>query len=326
MKKPYWIKKSYLKYKINNALFSIIQIFVTKNKVGNKVLITELDGIGDIVVRQKMVDLIADKHGKENIIILATNALELIDFLGYKYEAFNKDAHYNFIKLTKLFLRLCKYDFSVLYSLEFSSENKLDFLNKLIFKDVYAFEGGSIGKWKKGNINMIEKKGEKVLEILYNYTKKFINSDIKKEKIRPELNIKTADMGYIAVGIGASDKRKMASPEKLAEFLTILSIENPDIKFHMLGYGKSDISYFQELEEYFKFDENLVCMVNKLTLVETVREIAKSKLYIGFDSGLYNVAYALKKKQICMISLNRSQDFFHEDSNIRFLYNTIHTT
>lgn len=320
MKKPYWIKKSYLKYKINNILFSIIQIFIPKNKVGNKVLITQLDGIGDIIIRQKMVELIADKYGKENIVILVTNGLELIDFLGFKYEVFDKDMHYNFIKLTKLFMKLCKYDFSIFYSLEFPSENKIDFLNKLIFKEIYAFEGGSIGNWKKDNINTVKKKKGKVLEVLYDYTHKFIKYDIEKEHIKPELDIETLDMGYIAVGVGASNKKRIASPEKMAEFLKILIKENNDIKFHMLGYGKNDILYFQELIKYFDSDKNLVCLVNKLNLVETMKQIANAKLYIGFDSGLYNMAYALKKKQICIVSLNGSQDFFHEDKNIKFLY------
>ena len=43
MKKPYWFKKSYIKYKINNILFSILQVFIPKNKTGKKVLITESD-------------------------------------------------------------------------------------------------------------------------------------------------------------------------------------------------------------------------------------------------------------------------------------------
>ena len=121
MKKPYWLKKSYLKYKINNILFSFTQIFISKNKNGKQVLITELDGIGDIVVRQKLVDLIAEKHGKENVILLATYGTELLEFMGYKYEVFAKDAHYNFLKLISLFKKLCKYEISTLYSLEFCS-------------------------------------------------------------------------------------------------------------------------------------------------------------------------------------------------------------
>ena len=90
MKKPYWIKKSYLKYKINNILFLFLQLFVSKNRIGNQVLITELDGIGDIVARQKLVDLIAEKHGKENVVLLVTYGGELLEFMGYRCEVFTK--------------------------------------------------------------------------------------------------------------------------------------------------------------------------------------------------------------------------------------------
>ena len=148
MKKPYWLKQSYLKYKINNILFSFTQIFISKNKNGKRVLITELDGIGDIIVKQKLVDLIAEKHGKENVVLLATYGTELLEFMGYKFEVFTKNVHYNFFKLINLFKKLCEYDIGILYSLEFSSEDKLDFLNKLRLKEIYAFKGGIIDNWK----------------------------------------------------------------------------------------------------------------------------------------------------------------------------------
>ena len=44
--------------------------------------------------------------------------------------------------------KLCEYDIGILYSLEFSSEDKLDFLNKLRLKEIYAFKGGIIDNWK----------------------------------------------------------------------------------------------------------------------------------------------------------------------------------
>ncbi|WP_435308207.1 glycosyltransferase family 9 protein [Sebaldella termitidis] len=320
MKKPYWLKQSYLKYKINNILFSFTQIFISKNKNGKRVLITELDGIGDIIVKQKLVDLIAEKHGKENVVLLATYGTELLEFMGYKCEVFTKNVHYNFFKLINLFKKLCEYDIGILYSLEFSSEDKLDFLNKLRLKEIYAFKGGIIDNWKGKNVNLVEKEGTKVLDILSNYARKFINPNVKKNQIIPRLNVETFDGSYIAVGIGSSDKNKIAFPKKLAEFLETITKEYPEMKFHILGYGKNDLEYFKKIESCFSKKENLVCFVNKLDLVGTMHQIAHAKLYIGFDSGLYNIAYALKKKQICMVSINRGHDFFHEDENIRFVY------
>ena len=86
-----------------------------------------MDAIGDIVIRQKLVELITEKDSKENIILLATYEIELLEFMGYKCEVFTKNTHYNFLKLKCLFATLCKYGIEVLYSLEFSSEDKIEF-------------------------------------------------------------------------------------------------------------------------------------------------------------------------------------------------------
>ena len=326
MKKPYWLKKSYLKYKINIIFFSMFQFFIPKNKTGNKVLITELDGIGDIVVRQKLVDKIAEKYGRENVVLLVTYATELIELSGYKYELFEKDMHYNFFKLLRLFKKLCEYDFGILYSLEFIPEDKLDFLKKINFLKIYAFEGGWLDKWKdKKSIVLVKLSVEKVLDRIYKYAITVVEPDLIKEELKPRLNILTSEENYIAVGIGASDKKKITFPEKLSEFLETIVSDYPEMKFHILGYGKNDIEYFGKLKKAFSKQENLVCFVNKLSLAETAKQIANARMYIGFDSGLYNIAYALGKKQICMISTKRGQAFYHQDKNIHFVYRELNT-
>ena len=321
MKKPYWLKTHYLKYKINIIFFNMFQFFIPKNKAGNKVLITELDGIGDIVVRQKLVDKIAEKHGRENIVLLVTYAAELLELSGYKYEIFEKDMHYNFLKLLGLFKRLCKYDFGILYSLEFISEDKLDFLKKMNLLKIYGFKGGWLDNWRhKKDIVLVKPDGEKVLDRIHKYAVTVLNSDLVKEELKPRLNLSTSEENYIAVGVGASDKKKITFPEKLSEFLETIVDDYPEMKFHILGQGKNDIEYFQKLEKVFSKKENLVCFSNKLSLVDTAKQIANARMYIGFDSGLYNIAYALGKKQICMISAKRGQAFYHKDKNINFVY------
>ena len=60
------------------------------------------------------------------------------------------------------------------------------------------------------------------------------------------MNVITSNNDYIAVGIGSSDKKEMAFPEKLVEFLEIIIKEYPKIKFHILGYGKNDSEYLKK--------------------------------------------------------------------------------
>lgn len=319
MVKTYWLKKSYLKYKINNVLFSLFHYFIFKNKQGTKVLITQLDGIGDIVVRQGLVKLIAEKYGKENIVLLITYGSELVELEGYDYEIFEKNSHYDFFKLLKLYKKLSQYNFLRLYSLEFASEDKIDFLKKFRFEEVCGFKGGFLDRWPKKNVKLTEKKGKKIIEILYNYAVNLVDPDIKIQELKPKINIPTSEQDYIAVGIGSSDKKKMASPKKLSEFLNTILKAYPDTKFHILGNGRNDEVYYKDIEKIID-NKNLVNYVSKLSLIESSAQIANAKLYIGFDSGLYNIAYSLNKKQICIISLNRNQHFFHEDEKIKFIY------
>ena len=321
MKKPLWLKKSYLKYNINNVLFSVFSIFIPKNKSKNKILVTELDGIGDIVVRSEILDLLAEKYGKENIIVLVTFAEDLIALNGYQYEVFEKNSHYNFLKLLKLYKKIARYGFWKFYSLEFLPEDKLNFLKKVDFEEVYGFRGGVFDKWnqKKKSINLIDKNGEKVLNIVFNYARKFINTDLQIEDMRPNLKIKTIEKDYISLGIGTSDRKRQISPVKMKIFLNYIMTKNSKIKIHILGNGKNDELYFNKLL-CLENRDNLVSYVSKLSLLETTKQITDSKLYIGFDSGLYNIAYALNKKIIVIVDKNISPQFRHNDPKIRFLY------
>ena len=57
MKKPFWLKKSSLQYYLVNFLFDLYSILVIPKGEKNKVLVTEFDGIGDVVVNQKLIEL-----------------------------------------------------------------------------------------------------------------------------------------------------------------------------------------------------------------------------------------------------------------------------
>ncbi len=323
MKKPYWLKKSFLKYSINNMLFSIFSVFISKNRSKNKILVTELDGIGDTIVRQRVLEIIAKKYGKENVVVLVTFTKEIMEFEGYQYEIFEKNSHYNFVKLLKLYKKLASYGFYKLYSLEFRSEEKMNFLKKLKFEDIYGFSDGIFENWKDiSNKKLTHSKGEKVLDILYNYTYELIDKTIKKEDLIPKLEISTSEGEYISVGVGSSDKNKISSPKKLAEFLKAIIVKKSEIKFHILGNGKDDENYFEELQKEISGD-NLINLIGKINIVESTKDIANSKLFIGFDSGLYNIAYALEKKSIIIVSMNRRQHFFHKSNNLKFIHNEL---
>mgnify|MGYP003454177607 CR=1 FL=1 len=74
----------------------------------DKVLITSFGGLGDIIVRQKLIDLIAKKYGKENIRVLVKNNPEVISIMGYESIYFKKNTHKNIFKLVKLYNEIIK--------------------------------------------------------------------------------------------------------------------------------------------------------------------------------------------------------------------------
>ena len=72
---------------MTNFLFFFITLYIKPKGDKDKILITEFDGIGDIIVNQKLIDLIVKKYNRENVIFLVrNNTSELIDLLNYKYE------------------------------------------------------------------------------------------------------------------------------------------------------------------------------------------------------------------------------------------------
>ena len=101
---------------MTNFLFFFITLYIKPKGDKDKILITEFDGIGDIIVNQKLIELIIKKYSRENVIFLVRrNTAELIDLLNYKYETYEDGCHMNIIKLFKVYKKLCKIRFKKYY-------------------------------------------------------------------------------------------------------------------------------------------------------------------------------------------------------------------
>lgn len=77
--------------------------------------------------------------------------------------------------------------------------------------------------------------------------------------------------------------------------------------------------YGEELRKIVGGD-NVINNVETINFSEVIREISNSKMYIGFDSGSYNLAYALDKKIILLASRNESSGFYHDSENIKIIF------
>ena len=319
MRKPVWLKTSVIKYNITKFLFNILSFSENNKKIKKTdILVTQLDGIGDGVIRLGLLEILAEKYGKENIVVLTKNCYEILKMEGYNVINCENLFHLSITKLMKINKQLKKYNFKELYMMEFNRDKEGDFLSNFNFDKVYAYENNDIDKWEsKFNFKSICKGNDKILETVYNFAKE-INEDIEREAVKAKLHVPVNELKYIAVGIGAGADNRVIAPEVLAEFLNYIIIDQPDIKFHILGNGKNQEKYYQKLGKYVN-NRNIVNYVGKLNLIETVKQIAEAKLYIGFDSGLYNIAYVLDKKILSIVTL-KSQAFHHDSEKIGFVY------
>ena len=319
MKKPYWLKGSYIQIKVTRVLFSGIICFLKPREKTNKILITSFGGLGDIIVKQKLIDLIAKKHGKKNIIVLVGNNPEMIKIMGYDVIFFEKNIQKNIFKLLKIYKKILKNGFKILYSLETLGCSELYFLKNHKFDKIIGYRCEVLRKWtgKCEKVLIPTNKG-KVLEVVYEFAQ-YVEKNIKKEFLRPCLDVKKNEYNYISIGVGASGRSRVSSPKKLGEFLNYVKNKNSEIKFHLLGNGKNEESYANELKKILG-ESSIVDFVGKIDLKGVIDEIANSKMYIGFDSGLYNMAYALNKKIILLASKEESNGFYHESKNIKIIF------
>ena len=223
MKKPYWLKSSYIRFKMTKVLFTVISVFQKQDIDKGKVLITSFGGLGDIIVRQKLIDLIAEKCGKENIKVLVKNNPEIITIMGYEAIYFDRNSIKNIFKLVKFYKKILKYNFEILYLLESMGCAELFFLKNYKFKKIIGYECEILKNWNgKYEKILIPTKNEKALDVVYEFASK-IDEDIEKESLIPDLKVIRREDDYISIGVGASGKFKVSSPKKLGEFLNYLN-------------------------------------------------------------------------------------------------------
>ncbi len=109
-----YLKKSYIQEGINLYLIRfILSFFKSRFKPQGKVLIKSCDGIGDILVRTKLMELIEKKYGKDNIYVLMKSSYtKLGDMLGYKTIEYSRKERKNLLPRLKKMYELNSMGFS----------------------------------------------------------------------------------------------------------------------------------------------------------------------------------------------------------------------
>lgn len=311
-----------IKKKFQEMVIDIVYNLILKKKFqrGDKILLTSTDGIGDVIVRQKLAEKFLKEYGEDRIYVLC---------LGKTTPIFRKMGFKNIIEYTrdhrkrvsgklKLIEKIGRLGIGEIVALEFDQHDIYIKYFKGIKKT--AFRNKDHPVMDKYYDKHIERREGSILNDVRGFIKEYFSIETSLKEVRPNLKDEYAkDESYkdcITFGIGANATSKIVSPITMAEVVKVLRNVQSS-KIVLLGYGDREDKIADEIIGYTGSDR-IINLVGKKTLDETIGVINSSKLYIGLDSGLYNFAFALKKPII--VFLQKKHSFTHSNfEKVKFL-------
>lgn len=296
-----YLKKSYISEGIN-LYFTRFCLLLLKNKFkqNGKVLVKSCDGIGDILVRSRLAEKIIEKYGKENVyFLMKDNYISLGKILGYNtIEYSRKDRKNIFYRLKKMY-ELNKMGFSEYINLEFANDITVGnlFMDKRLgIND----EHWQVKRNNKYYTHGFDIETTYIMDKIYEMGLNILNKNISREEFIPDLrylfDIKEES---IVVAVGSTEKSRVCSPILMGKFLKIIREKYPDKEILLVGNGNRQNEYAKRLIDILG-ESNIKNLVDKTTLKEVFEIVAGSFLFIGFESGLYNACFTLRKKGVIL--------------------------
>jgi len=294
-----WLKFIKVKNKINK--------FGDKNQ--NRVLLTMTDGLGDLISRWNLVDKIVTSEqikGNTVCILIKERISEVYKFLDTKNTVvlFDKlENEKNVDKLVKELNDLNSLGFRKIYHLEFGGNNR--FLRLIKAKESIAFFNYSHSEMNKGVGKLINVFPEKniyfdVQNYYYELFKEKSSIDELTAPLFGNLNRGSVEKVNISIGVGANYIGRMASSKKLAKIIEVIYQEYPNITITLIGKGSFDQEYADEIIKNIREGISIKNKVNLFDTQELINQLQSSDIYIGYDSGIYNLAFRLGVKCICL--------------------------
>lgn len=322
LRKIYSIFKIILCFIHDAVILICFYVYKIANKtrtLPEKILILTNDNIGDAVVRIEYIKKYMDYYGEDNVYFLASEANKSIvsliskNVITYDRKLFRGNIFYTI----KFFQNINKYKFIKLISLVFSEHFDLKFIGQLLIDVKYINAG-----YDNGDCNYI-------FDNLTRQYNEITGSNYSNEKFKPNLNKYLSSSAtkkynipnvYITLGMGASAKIRVYSANKFAKIINYL-IEK-DITIVLLGNGHIDEEFFRQLSSYVNCsNSNIINLINKTSLIDTLQIIKNSKLFIGVESGLWNCSYALQIPSIVIYGGGHFGRFKHQSDKIKYIYN-----
>lgn len=320
MKKKYYLKKSYVRNLLNMYITSFFLIlFFNKKKNPENILIKISDGIGDVVIRSQLSEELIKKFGKDKVyFLMQENYKQLGEILGYQVIGISKSEKYNLLKRIKKFFQINRLEIKVFINLEYTNDSVVG--NIIAEEKIGVLDKDPVAKiYNKFYTKVIRvNRNEKILNQIKTIGENILERNLTEEELTPNLKkkINLKNQG-IVIAVGSTSREKVCSPYRMIEYIKIVKKEFPEEKIYLVGNGKLQLKYAEYLIENLK-EFKIINLVDKTNLKEVFEIIGKSRLFIGFDSGLYNYSYSLRKKTIALFK-NLNSPFKHEAEWVKVL-------
>lgn len=321
--KPQWLKTSYIKSSIVNKSFNLWLYFFKKNfKYINKgkVLIITMEALGDNVVKATSFKILSDYFGKDNVYIQCRDRWSSVyKKMGLNVIDYKRDK--SIIKRILFLINNCKkinslgIDRVIIFDhAGFSGHGKDIFCNCRIGTTLLDNDDNlDIAVKIEGEDPYILDRHIKLLQVITgnNYTLEDVKPDMR------EVLKKKKYSNVIAIGLGASHEKKTLPIRKMIEILNLLLKKYPEKEICLLGAGKKQKIYAEEIEKQLN-NKKVKNYIDKFELLETIQMIGDSDFFIGYDSGLSNIAFSLRKKYICLF-WTKSKTWQHPFKDVKII-------
>lgn len=307
------LKKAYIRDRINSSIINFTFKFC-KFENNGKILVKSMDGIGDILVRSKLAEKIIEKYGKENVYFLMKDHYKnLGEFLGYNVIGIPRKSEKNLFKRLKMMYKINKkYSPQKFFNIEFGNDSVVA---NIIAKDKIGVEdnGKMVQHYNKDYTKSFSFRdiNEKVLDKIKDIGENILENKLKSEDILPDLRYKfPIDNKDIVIAVGSTARNRVCNPIKMKEYIEEIIKFYPNEKIILVGNGELQKNYAKKILEMIP-NKNIIDFVDKTNLMEVFELVTKSRLFVGFESGLYNLCFVTRKKGIGLFR-DTSVPFAHE--------------
>lgn len=278
------MKWSHFKRDLKEWIIRFFSNIKPKNVEKKFILINTMDALGDNLVKTKAVEKIAEHYGKENTYILCKYKwASIYERLGYNVII---DYYKGFFKRIKTYRKINSLPLKkVIYFIhdgEMVSEKLINCKEKEVFKGV--------------------EEDKYILDYHREFLKEILKKDFSIAELKPNLKEFYKDgtiKNVITIGIGAASKNKTLPMEKMLKIVELVANLYPKKRVLLLGSGKKQNEYSEKIIDILGKD-NIENCVDKFSLEEVLKYVANSDLFIGYDSGLTNAAFAFGTNYICL--------------------------